>query len=251
MKALLVILLLVGLAKSFPTANNLLVVYAENFPVDDDQNGVQDSKQIAQYYASTHNIPSSYMLGITINTSSTTNFEQFGNFADFYNMLDAPLNAKLAALGTQKVECILLVYGLPYVMPVEIPSNYNGYTLPYNMQFRTVDSRLFHPGLWNSLLNFIFFTHTKIGTVDMLWAGPTVFVAELTPGTFDDLGRFYATEDFAFVGLAADLYLVSRLDGPGKVWGIINQIDRALYANKHTTYNSGTLYVDTEVPTKI
>ena len=76
---------------------------------------------------------------------------------------------------------------------------------------------------------------------------------ETSPSFFTDLGRFSATEDIVYnpTGSYKDLYLITRLDGPGRVWANINRIEAARYANKYVWfgngYQNGYIYVDTTV----
>ena len=52
-------------------------------------------------------------------------------------------------------------------------------------------------------------------------------------------------------GTLYDVYLVTRLDGVGRVWGILNRLDSSIYANKFAWfgagYDNGIVYVDNAV----
>ena len=129
-EACFIFLALLGCVNSIPSPTNLLLVYADNWIGDDDFNGVQDSLQIAQHYASKYSVPASNMLALTI-----TNFAEFDSYTQFYDTFASPLNTKLAALGTQNVEAIALVYGIPFRI--------SGYSI-------VMDSMIWFPAIYTS-----------------------------------------------------------------------------------------------------
>src|SRR5262249_31987421 len=104
---LLIVLIPLPPRVSATTAQQVLVVYPSNGP-DLDMDGMNDSKQLADYYAQKRAIPSANVLGVTISVIQAT-YYYVGDYSKFYGELVGPIKARLAKLGPENIDVILLV----------------------------------------------------------------------------------------------------------------------------------------------
>jgi len=213
--ALLVILTLCFLSPttSATSGRQVLVVYPVNGP-DLDKDGVNDSKQIADYYVLKRAIPSSNVLGVTISVIGI-GYYYAGEYAKFYGDLVAPIKARLAKLGPENIDVILLVGAIPF-------ETRNSVEAPVS-----VDNALMMVGYLSPNKNNIAVQNNPY--------------FESTPSFGSDLGHFNHTQ-YKLLG-TNDVYMVSRLRN-------MDQIDQALYADKYLFpyegYYNGNVYVDSE-----
>src|SRR5581483_3531910 len=94
------------------TPSRILIIYNADYIDDGDNDGVQDSLQVAQYYAAKRNVPVSNIVGIHVGGNITSIA-----YADFYNEMFLPLQAELNSRGPDSIDVLLLCYGLPYSIP--------------------------------------------------------------------------------------------------------------------------------------
>lgn len=203
---------------------NILVVYNAGYTGDLDGNGVQDSLQVAQYYALKRQVPAGNLLGVNPNSSDTL------TYADFKTQVAQPVQDKLTALGKSGINYILMIYGMPW----RLDSNYSLDNAMASPEYALTKSAVFstsNPYLEANPL------YTSSGTYD---------------GGASDKGHF--THSYTVGG--KPMYLVSRLDGPVDsalgIYRITNLVDQALYAEKYISttpgYLNGTMYVSSPYP---
>jgi hypothetical protein len=206
-------------ALALESASKVLVVYNSNYTIDSDGDGVQDSLEVASYYAAARGIPASQILGVpaTVSESNTYN-----TFAQLNTDILTPIQNKLNVLGPTNIDIIMLCYGLPYKLlgspTVSIDNVVMG--LGWNMT-------------WGS---------------DIQEDNPYYEVNPL----FDPnvKGHFNHADYYFLDGQKYAIYLVTRLDGPLGVGGVLDLIDRGLYADKYLVgqpgFFTGTAYIDDE-----
>src|SRR5215831_7973830 len=95
---------------SATSAQQVLVVYRTN-GLDLDNDGVSDSKQLADYYVKKRGIPASNVLGVTISAIYGTYAS--ADYTKFYADLVSPIKARLAKLGPTNIDVILLMGNIP------------------------------------------------------------------------------------------------------------------------------------------
>lgn len=205
-----------------PGPERVLIVYNANWTGDEDGDGVQDSLEVANYYAQKRGVPASNLLGLPCAgyTSWAYGYMQ-GQYSNFVNEVLLPIRVKLAALGTTNIDIILLSYRLPYTV-----ANSGNTTV-------SLDNALMAPGYWNT------------NSDNIAWL--TNPYLEPTPTFGTDHGHF--SHDLYKLN-GNDIYLVSRLDGPTRVWGVMNLVDAARYGDRYVSvldgYYHGNAYVDSE-----
>ena len=107
--------LICGVAQA-NTPDRILVVYNSNWTGDNDNDGMQDSLQIANYYVTRRSVPANNMLGVACSTG-TLYYYSSTKYADFYDEMVMPIKNKLTELGPTKIDIILLCYGVPITVP--------------------------------------------------------------------------------------------------------------------------------------
>ena len=213
---LLIFTFLVTAVRSFaiPNPNSVLIVYNSNYAVDSDGDGVQDSLEVAQYYAAKRGVPLSNILGVPCSVTDT-----YTSYQPFHDEMVVPIRNKLAALGPTNIDVILLCYFTPYVVPDISGSHVN------------LDNALMGVGSMSDASD-------QIG----YYAGNPYY--DVAPSFDKSPGRFnHASEKFN----GQDMYLVTRLDGPS-VNAALEQVDGALYGERYISnqpgYYGGTGYVN-------
>ena len=190
--------------------DRVLVVYNNSFTTDGDADGVQDSLQLATYYADFRSIPTNHIMAV-----STSTGYYYGNHEDFYNELVLPIRNKLTEIGTTNVDVILLMYGIPYRTRGSSGNI-------------CVDNCLMSLGYISSETNLSWKTNPYLETAPMFYT---------------DKGHF---DHSLYNYLGTDMYLVCRLSAPDEPWGVINQLEQIRYAEKYIATNQymGVSYVD-------
>ncbi|MCD4681550.1 MAG: TIGR03790 family protein, partial [Bacteroidales bacterium] len=199
----------------------LLIIYNEN-DIDNNNNGVADSKELALYYQEKRNVPDSNLLALNI---SVSNYYYYNNqWTDFWDEMVIPIRNKLLALGDTSIYYFLLCDRIPYKLVLPIATNTG----------RSLDNAL------SSLYS--------LGT-STIPSFPTYYSInpfyESSPTNFADKGSFNHT--YSFYG--THMYLVSRLIGTD-VRMNKNLIDMALYGDKYIyfdpdpEYYNGMAYAD-------
>ena len=203
------------------SASKVLIVYNSNYTIDSDGDGVQDSLEVANYYAAARGVASSHILGVKATVSETNSY---ANFSQLSTDILQPIQSKLNSLGPTNIDIIVLCYGLPYKLagsPTISVDNVIS-SLAWNLH-NNIQIQIFNP------------------------------YYELAP-YFDNKkkGRFsHSSYYFLDTSLHKDpIYLVTRLDGPLGVSGVLDMIDRATYGQKYVStrsgYFTGNAYVDSE-----
>ena len=203
-------------ATSSPTPDRVLVVYNSNWIGDLDKDGVQDSLQVANYYAAKRGIPSANIIGVpcTNDGGSGSYYYYTNEYGKFNTEVVQPIKTKLTALGSTNIDVIVLCYGVPTAV----------YT-PYS------NSGASWTGVDNILMGINFWASDGS---NINWSGNPYFAA--TPGFGADVGHFdHATWNFN----GTTMYLVSRLDGPRGVQGALDLVDQALYGERYVAANAG------------
>ncbi|MBM3985754.1 MAG: TIGR03790 family protein [Planctomycetes bacterium] len=197
----------------------VLVIYNTAWP-DGDADGVPDSVEVAQHYATRRGVPAGNLLGLALTPASW--WYDSSQWALFLTEMRDPLQAWLTAHGTDSVDTLLFCYGVPY--QVNVPGfSFGG--------ARSVDSSLCVP--W------------KLGTAAAPAFSDLKYNQEYkegSPGVLPDEGHFdHALYDFE----GTPFYLHARLDGLTAEHAKA-LVDRAIYGQRHAapTAYSGTVYVD-------
>ncbi|MCD4654741.1 hypothetical protein K8T06_12515, partial [bacterium] len=223
-----------------PDPVSVLILYNANWTHDSDKDGIQDSLQTTLYYSDKRGVPSTNLLGLNMPSGnryyiSTT--EAVTNWSTvFFPDVMQPIIDKLNELGEDNIDVFLLSYGMPMQIPNVSGSsmcfdNYLmrfGYKSAYGTESNNVSSGYNSPGFHEN---------------------PTF---SLDKDRFDH--SIY--QDF----MSTNVYLVTRLDGPGgnnKIYGSLHRsieiVDQCLYADKYLTPQTGanqftgTGYVDTRL----
>ena len=89
------LLLLPSLVAAQIDASRILIIYNANWPTDSDQDGQQDSLQVAEYYAAKRGVPAANMIGVSCSTGTRY---YYSSHLDFYSEVIVPVQAKLADL---------------------------------------------------------------------------------------------------------------------------------------------------------
>lgn len=110
----------------------VVLVYDSSCTIDEDQNGVQDSLQLAQFYSSVRGVPTSNLYGLD---GSKVNWET-GEFADFVTNTLVPFNNFLESLGYFSVDTICTFWPLPVNAPLGYNSFRNEYYVPLSFDLQ-------------------------------------------------------------------------------------------------------------------
>ena len=197
--------------------NRVLVVYNSRWSGDNDADGVQDSRQVADYYAVRRGIPRNHLLGLTCSSGTRT---LVPSHSQFLQEMVVPIREKIDELGADKIDVILLCYGLPY---------------------STVSAKGGGVCLDNALIGL-----GSIGSPNTIGPVSNPY-SEATPSIDTDTPHFSHAK---FKFNQAEMYLVSRIDGEAgqAPYSSTNLIDQALYAERYVHPESGhyhgTAYVD-------
>jgi hypothetical protein len=100
--------------------SNVLVIYNEDWAGDQDANGVQDSLEVAQYYAQVHGVPAQNILGIhggPAALQSSWNTWSSNPYTAFYNNMVTPVVNTLNQLGPNNIDVLLFCYGINDLAP--------------------------------------------------------------------------------------------------------------------------------------
>ncbi len=212
--AAFLILLGNGFLFAIPSPQNILIVYNSNYTIDSDGDGVQDSLEVAQYYAAKRGVPLSNILGVPCSVTAV-----YTNYQSFHDEMIVPIRNKLAALGPTNIDVILLCYFTPYIVP-----NSDGDQVSLDSALTVVTARSD--------------TYDDIS----LKANPYFDTA---PSFNKSPGRFNHAVDKVN---GQDMYLVTRLDGATVSARRCEQVDGALYGERYISnqagYYGGTGYVN-------
>ena len=215
--ALLVFFLLIPVQRAVagPDPSRLLVVYKINGP-DNNNNGVSDSLELAQYYALKRKVPQANLLGLNTSVGSYYGAGQYGTF---YTEMVTPIQNALASLGTTNIDVILLAGELPTTV-------YDGSNTGFS-----VDSALMGINALGSSPSSIIPTG----------ANPYFDPA---PGFSNPPGHF-SHSLYQYNGTT--MYLVARLGSDSSLRGM-DQVDQSVYADLYLYplpgYFYGNAYVD-------
>lgn len=201
-----------------PTPAEVLVVYNSAWPTDSTGLGINDSQQVAEYYAARRGIPTANLLGVNCATSGGNYYYFTGQYPNFESEVLEPIQHAVTQPGAA-YRVILLCYGVPYV--VYAPSG----------QTYSIDGLLMGLNYWAS-------DGSNLGWSSNPYLDPA-------PG-FDPSPGHFDPSVVTFNGTT--MYLVSRLDGPRGPAGAMELVDQAIFADLYLTTASGgyhgTVYVD-------
>ena len=199
------------------TPSGILIVYRTNGP-DNNNNGISDSLELAQYYAQQRNVPSANLLGVTVSESSA--YGQ-GQYSAFHSEMVTPILNAINTLGPINISVILLAGELP-------TSFTDGNNTVYSV---------------DSALMGIYSLGSGSGFVMANGANPYFDAA---PGFDSSPGRF-SHSLYQYSG--NNMYLVNRLGSDSSLRGI-DQVDQSLYADRYVSpqpgYYNGNAYVDSQ-----
>ncbi|OGK00135.1 MAG: hypothetical protein A2519_22065 [Candidatus Raymondbacteria bacterium RIFOXYD12_FULL_49_13] len=214
----MIVLMLLSPTKA-TTADRILVIYNASLTQDQDADGTNDSKQVAEYYITKRGVPTDNLLGLTITLGQYYNT---ADYAKFQSEVVQPIKTKLTALGEANIDVILLCYGMPYLV-----KGGSGYAADKNI---CIDNVLMALNYWNPATN-------NIG-----WNTNPYFA---TRPSFETDKPHFTHASYKFAG--TEMYLVARLDGPSANRAM-SLLDEALYGERYITagagYYNGVVYVD-------
>ncbi|HYF51757.1 MAG TPA: TIGR03790 family protein [Planctomycetota bacterium] len=207
-------------ATTSPGPDRILIVYNSNWTQDSDGNGIQDSLQVASYYAVKRGVPSANILAVSCTNDSGSNsyYYYVGEYPKFWNEVVTPIRTKLTALGPTNIDIILFCYGTPstFYTPAGSPL--------------CVDNMIMGLNYYTSAGNISWLTNPYL---------------EETPSFGTDKGHFDHAQ-FKFNG--TEMYLVSRIDGPRGLNGALELVDMALYGDRYVSpqagYYNGNAYIE-------
>jgi len=203
-------------ARAAITPARVLVVYQTNAP-DKDGDGVGDSLELAKYYCQKRGVPSSNVLGVT---PSVATVYAAADYPKFQSEIVQPIKTKLAQLGPENIDVILLAGALPMKV-----TNMGG-------QVSSLDNALMGLNYWQA-------------SFDNIQAFTSPYGASLTlqPSFAPDAPRF----DHSFKFNGTTMYLVARLGASDALRGM-EELDQDLYAEAYLStapgFYSGAGYVD-------
>lgn len=210
------IFLLSGVAQA-NTPDRILVVYNANWIGDNDNDGIQDSLQVANYYAVRRGIPAGNMLGVACSTGSSYYYGS-ANYEKFYNEMVIPIRDRLSSLGPTNIDILLFCYGVPITVPKSDGGNV------------CIDNALM-------IINYL----TETNNI----ARRSNPYRENSPGFSTDKTHFdHATYNYS----GMNMYLTCRIDSQNAPWGPMSLIDQALYGERYIYesdgYYKGNAYID-------
>jgi hypothetical protein len=189
-------------AADLPTAGRVLVIYNANYTRDDNNDGVQDSLEVAQYYAAKRGVPAANVAGFSFSTDY-----YYKSFSEFSTNLLTPLKTKLSALGTSNIDILLFVYGTPYLVQGTGGSS--------------IDNAVMSPEYWTTAIN-----------------GLSNPYFHANPSFTTDKPHF----DHSVTHNGKPFYMVARIDHPRGVNGSKELVDQALYADRYLSTQTGAGY---------
>lgn len=204
-------------ARAAITPARVLVVYATNAP-DRDGDGVGDSLELARYYAAKRGVPAGNLLGVT---PSVATIYGIADYAKFRTEIILPIQTKVAQLGAENIDVILLAGALPQKV-----TNASG-------QVMSLDNVLMGLNFWNA-------STPDFAPLYNPYGANTV---GKTPSIGPDAPRFSHSVKF----LSTTMYLVARLGSDDALRGM-EELDQDLYAERYLStaagFYSGTGYID-------
>src|SRR5262245_2254129 len=206
-------------AQTSISPSRVLVVYNANWG-DEDADGVRDSLQVANYYASKRGVPPSNLLGLNITLNyGPIRYDQT-EYPRFYSEMIQPIRDKLAALGPTNIDVILLCYGVPYNLGPSASGR----------GFVAIDNVLMALNNWSPTTHDV-----RVLNNPYIATNPTF-----------ELDRPAFSHD-AYKIAGREMYLVARLDGMSALRAE-NLVDQALYAERYLAAGpglfNGNVYVD-------
>ena len=214
--ALLGSLLLISLQTAFaaPDPTRVQVVYRVNGP-DNNNNGVSDSLELAQYYAQKRGVPQSNLLGLNTSTGTAyaSNYYSAGQYTTFYNEMVAPIQSALNSRGPTNIDVILLAGELPWGV---YDGSGNGHS---------TDS---------ALMGIYVLGSPSSGTI---FKGSNPYF-DPAPG-FDPSPGHFSHSTFQYSG--TPMYLVTRLGSDSSLRGM-DQVDQSVYADRFLYPQPGYYY---------
>ncbi|MBU0679554.1 MAG: thrombospondin type 3 repeat-containing protein [Verrucomicrobia bacterium] len=198
----------------YPTGTNVIVLYNSSWTHDDNNDGTQDSQEVAEYYAARRSVPSNNVLGVSISFNSTGTQGRI-TCSNLYHEILTNLQVRIGCVSNE-IYYIAVCYGVP----VEVGPF--SQSLPLNPDgIRCVDSFFFDLEQSIAFYSEAEATFTNISS-DHSFRGSS-------SNTQDDRHlsqlRESSPDDYS-------IYLTGRIDGP-TVEVAKGLIDKALYAERY------------------
>lgn len=191
----------------------VLVIYNSAFTADEDKDGVPDSFQVARYYARLRGVPETNLLALACSGRTAYAAGPEGEAAFFAEVVE-PVRRRLEALGPDAIDCLLFIYGMPWMCGD-----------------RSLDNRMMVCWDIKPAVNAY---------------GPNPYL-NAAPMFSDRKDWRFSHAGFARAG-GRPFYLTCRLDGPLGVRGALNLADAARYAERYLGKDpdgfTGVVYVD-------
>ena len=203
------------------TAHRWVVVYNMNWP-DADNNGINDSEEVARHWAKRRGAPASSLLGIDFSYGTSDIYSGQAGWEAFWDEMVMPLRNMMVDDQNNQALGFLFVYGVPMRI---VPPGYST---------RGIDTALIN--LWD-LGDRVTPVFSPYGHGDVYFDSAPNYSTD--PGRFDP-----STHRFG----GRRTYLAARLDGLTKEHAM-EMVDSALYGDVYLSnqpgYYSGNAYCDT------
>jgi len=241
--------------------SNVLVIYNTAWE-DGDNNGKNDSLEVAEYYANRRDIPANNILGITVSNYLDNTWKDYISYENFYSNILIPVVQKLNSTNSltsqpfkSNIYYLCPVFGVPPDVNTYFTNAENPMGASWKNDRRSLDAFLMNPYLMFD--NGLYFTNgnNRPGTASYLdasygamWGDDNFEIGygNLTGFTawnkyYDDANNPANSKHFKelrdadlpnFIPWSYGYFLVTRIDGPGKDVAI-GLIDKTLYAERY------------------
>jgi len=241
--------------------SNVLVIYNTAWE-DGDDNGENDSLEVAEYYANRREIPANNILGITVSNYLDNTWKDYISYENFYSNILIPVVQKLNSTNSltsqpfrSNIYYLCPVFGVPPDVNTYFTNSENPMGASWKNDRRSLDAFLMNPYLMFD--NGLYFTsgNNRPGTASYLDAsygdmwGDDYFEIGLgnlygitawnkyydkaeNPADSKHFKELRDAEWPNFIPWSYGYFLVTRIDGPGKDVAI-GLVDKTLYAEKY------------------
>ena len=243
--------------------SNVLVIYNTAWE-DGDNNGKNDSLEVAEYYANRRDIPANNILGITVSNYLDNTWKDYISYENFYSNILIPVVLKLNSTNSltsqpfkSNIYYLCPVFGVPPDVNTYFTNAENPMGASWKNDRRSLDAFLMNPYLM--LSNGLYFTNgnNRPGTASYLppaygnmWGDDDFEIGygNIDTPVNDDWNKYYDDAENPadskhfkelrdaewpdFIPWSYGYFLVTRIDGPGKDVAI-GLVDKTLYAEKY------------------
>ena len=201
-------------AATVPNGSNVLVVYNSQWTQDVNEDGTQDSLEVAQYYAQRRGVPTSHLIGCPVGYFNATGAWGRISYSNFYHDILTPVAAAVTSC-TDEIYYLAVCYGIPVYADQTVAGR--GTSLDANL----ID-------LFRNRVAFNGTNSTDSGTTHAF------ALSSSNPRRSRTLRALRAASPTNF-----NIFLPSRVDGPDPeiAKGLV---DKALYAEAHLRDGGGT-----------